>query len=94
LRKLWQELYLPSRRIWSGLATVWAVILLVNFFQREDNSTLSRAQFSASSPIMNLAAQQHWMNELLADRVTPPEAERPRVFSPKPRSKKTEAAAV
>src|SRR5687768_7830592 len=34
--KLWIELVLPSRRIWSGLAATWIVILIMNFSLSDD----------------------------------------------------------
>jgi hypothetical protein len=93
-RKLWRELYLPSRRIWSGLATVWVLILIVNFSQRDHTADISGGRVCSAGPMMSSPAQQRWMNELLADRSTPTEAERPRNLEPKPRTQKTENAAV
>ena len=93
-RKLWQELYLPSRRIWSGLATIWILILIVNLAQRDGSAKVSAARSDAAGPTMSLQAQQRWLNELLADRATVPAADRPRNVAPKPRTEKTAAAAV
>ena len=83
---LWQELFLPSRRLWSGLATVWLLILTVNLAQREPSPA---CKMVASAPaMMSFREQQRWMNELFADRSMPVEAEPPKTFSPKPRTEK------
>ena len=82
-RKLWQELYFPSRRIWSGLATVWALILLVNFAEREP---VPAGKISAAPVMISFREQQRWMNELFAERAPVADAEPPKTFSPKPRT--------
>ena len=35
LKTLWHELVLPSRRIWTGLATVWILIVIANVAMRD-----------------------------------------------------------
>ena len=80
-KKMWDELVLPSRRIWSGLAAVWLLIIVVNVSQR-DHSPVGKV---ASAPVLISAReQQRLMNELFADRTLPVEAEPPKTFSPKP----------
>jgi hypothetical protein len=86
----WRELILPSRRIWTGLAAVWLLIFAVNFFQRDEVSSLTGKPVCSPAVMMSWQAQQRWMNELLADRAAPPETERPKIFSPKPRTEKNE----
>jgi len=39
--------------------------------------------------MMTFRDQQKMLNELFADRTLPAEAERPRIFSPKPRTETT-----
>jgi hypothetical protein len=84
--KFWQELIFPCRRIWTGLAAVWILLCVVNFSQRGNSQTLP----AKSSPPMALATtfrdQQKLLSELLADRSLPLVAERPRIFTPKPRT--------
>jgi hypothetical protein len=89
--KLWQELVLPSRRIWSGLAAVWVLIFAVNFVQREPASA---GKISAAPAMMSLREQQRWMNEPFAEREPVTDAEPPKVFSPKPRTEKIQCCAV
>ena len=84
--KLWQELFLPSRRIWSGLATVWVLLFLINFSQR-DRSPMDMTKSSTTAETMTtFRDQQKLLNELFADRSLPVDAEPRRIFSPKPRT--------
>jgi hypothetical protein len=94
LNKLWLELVWPCRRIWTGLATMWVLLFIVNFSQRDTVSSVTGKPARSVEVIMSLQAQQRWMNELLADRSVPPEADRPRNFTPKPRTEITETATV
>jgi hypothetical protein len=91
--RLWLELVWPCRRIWAGLAAVWILIFIVNISQTNNVSNVTGKGNSSGYVAMSLQAQQRWMNELFADR-SPPDAERPRNFSPKPRTKTFATAAV
>jgi hypothetical protein len=93
-RIIWSELIFPSRRIWTGLAAVWILIFAVNFSQRDNVSSVTGQSVRSEEVIMSVQAQQRWMNELLADRLVAPEADRPRNFTPKPRTEKSETASV
>jgi hypothetical protein len=92
--KLWQELIWPCRRIWTGLAAVWVLLFIVDFSQRDNVSGVTGKPARSGEVIMSLQAQQRWMNELLADRSAPPEADRSRNFAPKPRSETPGTATV
>lgn len=92
--KLWLELVWPCRRIWTGLAAVWVLLLIVNFSQRDNVSCVTGKTASSGEVTMSLQAQQRWMNKLFVDRSAPPEAERPRSFTPKPRTENAETATV
>lgn len=88
LNKLWQELFLPSRRTWAGLAGVWLVLLAINLAQHEPSPA---GKVTSASAMMSFREQQRLMNELFADRSLPvAEADRPRTYSPKPRTEITE----
>ena len=91
--RFWQELVLPCRRLWAGLATVWVLIVIIHFAQRDDVNSITGQPAQPELVVMSLQAQQRWLNELLADRAAPVEADRPRNFSPKPRTE-TSATAV
>ena len=84
--KLWLELVWPCHRIWTGLAAVWMLIFIVNVSQRDQVSSVTGKPVRYGEMIMSLQAQQRWVNELLADRSTPPDADRPRNFAPRPRT--------
>jgi hypothetical protein len=83
---IWRELIFPCRRIWMSLAAIWILIFIFNFSQR-DNSQTTLAKSSPSPEMMiTFRDQQKWLDELLADRSLPVDVERPRIFSPKPRT--------
>ena len=92
--KFWQELFFPSRRIWGGLAVVWILLFIINFSQRDNISSVTRKPVRSAEVMMSVQAQQRWLNELLADRSVPTDADRPRNFTPKPRTELTEIATV
>jgi hypothetical protein len=89
-----QELIWPCRRIWTGVAAVWILIFTVHFSLRDDAGGGAGKTVRSAEIVMSLQAQQRWMNELFADRLTPPDADRPRNFTPKPRSEKFQTATV
>jgi hypothetical protein len=84
---LWRELILPSRRTWAGIAAAWVVILAVNFSLRDPVPPGNAAKMSAPE-MMSFQEQQKLLNELLADRSLPVDGERPKTFSPGPRSER------
>ena len=87
----WQEVISPYRRVWAGLATVWVLMLAVHVSLQSDHSPIRLAKSPASSQQMTMAFKdrQEILAELLADHSLPREADRPRLFSPKPRSERT-----
>jgi hypothetical protein len=89
-----QELIWPCRRIWTGLAAIWILIFVVNFSLRDDAGSGAGKSVPSAEIIMSLQVQQRWMNELFADRLAPPDADRRRNFMPKPRSEKFQTASV
>jgi len=80
----WRELILPSRRIWAGLATVWILIFAVNYSTRDHSSATTTKMVAPE--MMSFGEQQRLLNELLADRSLPVDIQRPKTFSPKPRT--------
>ncbi|MDD5139413.1 MAG: hypothetical protein PHY43_04020 [Verrucomicrobiales bacterium] len=83
LNNIWLELVWPCRRIWTGLAAVWLLILTINLAQHEPSPA---GKMTAAPAMMSFREQQRWMNELFADRAPTVEAEPPKTFSPKPRT--------
>jgi hypothetical protein len=91
---LWRELVWPCRRTWAALASVWVVLFLINAAQKEDSpASVARARASADL-FMSYPNQQRLLNELLADRSDSADADRPRVFTPRPRSETDWMSAV
>ena len=92
--KIWLELVWPCRRLWSGLATVWIALFLVNVAQRDNLSSVTGKPVLTQSVMMSWQVQQRWMNELLADRSGPVSADRSRNVAPKPRTENCEITIV
>jgi hypothetical protein len=90
LQTLWHELIFPCRRIWAGLTAVWILIFIVNFSQRDGSQTMKAKSAPTAEMMMTFRDQQNLLNELLADRSPPMDAERPRIFLPRPRTETTE----
>ncbi len=86
LNKLWRELIFPSRRTWAGLATAWLLIFIVNFSLR-DHSQSGGQKVSSPGPMLTFQQQERLLTELTG----PDEwrmAERPKTFSPRPRTER------
>jgi len=83
---LWLELIWPCRQIWTGLATIWILIFIVNFAQRDGSQTMIAKSTPSPEMMMTFRDQQKWLDELLTDRSFPTDVERPRIFPPKPRT--------
>ena len=80
--RLWLELFWSCRRVWTGLAVVWVLLIIVNVSQRDGRSV----QLATARPTAEMVmALRHQEDELLADRSQPAEAIRPRNFEPRPR---------
>ena len=91
---LWRELILPSHRIWTGLAAVWLLLLLINVSLRDPVSSVTGQPVHSPAVMMSWQVQQRWMDELLADRSAPPEADRPPNAPPRPRTEENEMMAA
>jgi hypothetical protein len=83
---IWLELVLPCRRIWTGLAAVWILILIVNVSLHDSSRTMTAKSAPPVEMMMTFGEQQKLLNELLADRTVPVDAEQPRIFLPKSRT--------
>ena len=83
--KVWLELVWPCRRTWAGLAAVWILILAANVSLREQSPATIKSGPSADM-MMTLKDQQKILAELLTDHSLPRDAERQKIFSPKPRT--------
>jgi hypothetical protein len=90
----WRELILPSRRIWTGLTATWILVFIINVAQRDPVSSVTGQPVHSAPVMMSWQTQQRLINELLADRSAPPEADRPRNVTPRPRTEKCGMATV
>jgi hypothetical protein len=91
--KLWLELVWPCRRIWAGLTAVWILIFAANVSLREQSPAIIKSGPS-SEMIMALKDQQKILAELLIDHSAPHDADRQKIFSPKPRTEGMEIFTV
>jgi hypothetical protein len=87
-RTLWRELILPARRIWSGLAAVWVLVLICNLSPRDPAGRMTGQAMRAAPIMVSQEIQQRWMNELLAERLVPAEADRLRNAPPRPHTER------
>ncbi len=84
------SVFWPHPKVWAGLAAVWICIGALNFSTRDTSPR--RAEKSAPpSPevIVELKKQQRLLAELVGSYETV-DADRPRIFSPRPRSGRVE----
>ena len=94
IKVLFQELVWPCRRTWAGLAAVWVALLIFNVSQR-DPSELAARKLPPPSPEAILAwrQQERLLAELIGPSV-PGDADRRKIFLPKPRTENTEFLAA
>ena len=82
-----------SRWAWTGLAAVWAVILVLNLAEREPEAPLMSGQEMPSASEMRLALEQNYllMSELdLSPKPAP--ADKPKPARPSPHSERRNGA--
>jgi hypothetical protein len=91
---VWRELIFPCHRTWTALAAVWVLIFIFNISQR-DKSELAARKLPPPSPeaIMAWRQQERLLAELIGPS-TPGDAERRKIFLPKPRTENAEFLAV
>ena len=87
LLKCWQQLILPSRRIWAGLAAAWIVILTVNFSLRDHSPVVAMKSTPTQELILAWRQQQQLLIELIGPNETRT-AEPPKPFLPQPSSQR------
>ena len=80
----------PHPKAWAGLAAVWIFIFAVNFSMRDNSPRLAEKSAPPSPEVMvELKKQQRMFAELVGSYEAP-DADRRKIFSPKPRSERTE----
>lgn len=80
----------PHPKAWAGLAAVWVCIGVLNFSTRDTAPRLAEKSAPPSPEvIVELKKQQRLFAELVGS-YEPADADRPKVFSPRPRSERVE----
>ena len=82
----------PHPKAWAGLAAVWVCIIGLNLSMQEKSPVVAEKSMPASPEvIVELKKQQRLFAELVgSSNAETTDADRPRVFSPKPRSERVE----
>ena len=84
---IWQELILPSRRIWAGLACAWFVIAMLNLASSETATKIaSRIQSPSRDEMRALVEQRRMLAQLIGLLPEPDYA--PRRSTPGPHSER------
>ena len=84
----------PHPKAWAGLAAVWVFVFAVNFSLRDTTPRLAEKSAPPSPEVMvELKKQQRMFAELVGSYETP-DADRRKVFSPRPRSERVEIVTV
>jgi hypothetical protein len=80
----------PHPKAWAGLAAVWVIIFAVTFSVRDVSPKLAGKSAPTSPEVMvELKKQQRMFAELVGSYEAP-DADRQKIFSPKPRSERVE----
>ena len=83
-------IFWPHPKAWAGLAAVWIFIFALNFSMRDTPPRITEKSAPPSPEvIVELKKQQRMFAELMGSRETP-DADRQKIFSPKPRSERVE----
>ena len=83
-------IFWPHPKAWVGLATVWVFILVLNFSTRDKTPMIAEKSAPPSPEVLvELKKQQLLFAELIGTRETT-DADRPKIFAPRPRSKVSE----
>jgi hypothetical protein len=88
LRRELAKLLWPHPVAWAGLAAVWMFIIALNFSMREASPMVAKQRVQPSpETLVELKNQQRMFAELLGPAAVP-DADRPKVLPPKPRSER------
>ena len=92
LRRQLVALLWPHPKAWAGLAAVWVGIIALNISTHEAAPRMAEKSVTPSPEmVVELKKQQRMFAELVGSYDTM-EADRPRVFAPRPRSERGEIA--
>jgi hypothetical protein len=84
------SIFWPHPVAWGGLAAIWIIVFFVNYSIRDGQPGLAEKVVSQSPVVVaQLKQQQRLLAELLGPNDLP-DADRPKLFVPKPRSESME----
>jgi hypothetical protein len=91
--KMWQELILPSRRIWAGLACAWVVIAVLNLASFEPATEVASQPMPRSGEELRALIEQRRMLAQLIGPLSEPAYTQKRSL-PGPRSERAAQTSV
>ena len=87
-------IFWPHPKAWAALAAVWIFIIAANFSMRDSSPGIAEKSTPPSPEvIVELRKQQLLLAELIGPRESR-DADRPRIFAPRPRGERVEVVAV
>ena len=87
-------IFWPHPKAWAALAAIWIFIFALNFSMRDSAPRIVEKSAPPSPEmVMELKKERLLFAELMGSRETP-DADRQKIFSPKPRSERVEIATV
>jgi len=87
-QNFWCELIWPARRIWTGLAAAWLLILVANLHLSAGSPRMAAATSLRSADFILAFREQEQVLAELTDRAEPKVVEPPKQFVPQPRSER------
>lgn len=76
----------PHPKAWAGLATIWVFIVILNFSMRDTSPRVAEKSTPPSPEVIVELKQQQRLFAELVGPMQPPDADRQKLFAPKPRS--------
>jgi hypothetical protein len=84
------EIFWPHPKAWAGLTVVWICIFVVNFSMRDSSPRMAEKSVPPSPEVMVELKEQQRMFVELAGLHEPSDADRQKLFLPRPRSERVE----
>ncbi len=78
----------PHPKAWAGLAAVWVFILVLNFSMRDKTPMVAEKSAPLSPEVMVQLKKQQLMFAELVGTCETPDANRQKLFAPRPRSER------
>jgi hypothetical protein len=88
------EIFWPHPKAWAGLAAIWIFIFAVNFSMRDTSPQIAGKSTPPSPEMIVALKNQQRMFAELAGLHEPSDADRQKIFLPKPRSERVEILTI